>query len=157
MAPSEENVNSATDVSTVPASPANAINEAAGPSKKKPLLSKRVTDHLANERTFLAWVRTGLSVIAFGFVVERFGLLLRELGFKSSSVPIIPGHFSSFVGITLTILGTILLAVALANFLRVRRSIDEEHFHPSAGFAIFLTVVMGLIGLLLAIYLFFTA
>lgn len=157
MARSEENVNSAADVPPVPASSANVINEAAGPSKKKPLLSKRVTDHLANERTFLAWVRTGLAVIAFGFVVERFGLLLRELGLKSSNVSLIPGHFSAAIGITLTILGTILLVVALANFLRVRRSIDEEHFHPSAGFAIFLTVIMCLIGLLLAIYLFFTA
>ena len=44
--------------------------------------SKKVTDHLANERTFLAWMRTGLATITFGFVVERFGLLLRELGFQ---------------------------------------------------------------------------
>jgi len=46
--------------------------------------SKKVTDHLANERTFLAWVRTGLATITFGFVVERFSLLLRELGLKSN-------------------------------------------------------------------------
>ena len=40
-------------------------------SSAHPLLSKKVSDHLANERTFLAWVRTGLATITFGFVVER--------------------------------------------------------------------------------------
>ena len=68
------------------------------------LVSKRVTDHLANERTFLAWVRTSLAIMGFGFVVERFGLLLREIGTKITNVPI-PNHYSALVGITLTVLG----------------------------------------------------
>ncbi len=41
------------------------------PSSTHSLLSKKASDHLANERTFLAWVRTGLATITFGFVVER--------------------------------------------------------------------------------------
>ena len=41
---------------------------------------KRGTEYLANERTFLAWIRTSVSLISLGFVVERFGLFLRELG-----------------------------------------------------------------------------
>ena len=45
---------------------------------KNVITSKKVSDHLANERTFLAWIRTGLATIAFGFVIERFGLALRE-------------------------------------------------------------------------------
>jgi uncharacterized membrane protein YidH (DUF202 family) len=40
-------------------------------SSPHPLMSRKVSDHLANERTFLAWVRTGLATITFGFVVER--------------------------------------------------------------------------------------
>src|SRR5438445_9652124 len=90
--------------------------------------SKRVTDHLANERTFLAWLRTGLSTIAFGFVVERFGLLLRELGIKNSSASLLPVHYSSFFGVTLTLLGVVMMVVALLSFLHVRRSIDKEDF-----------------------------
>src|SRR5437588_12680263 len=104
------------------------------------LISKKVTDHLANERTFLAWIRTGLSIIAFGFVVERFGLLLRELGLKINQQPILLGHYSTVIGITLTLLGTVVLVVALMSFLQARRSIDKEQFHPHSGFAIFLTV-----------------
>src|SRR5947208_8368126 len=109
------------------------------------LISKKVTDHLANERTFLAWIRTGLSIIAFGFVVERFGLLLRELGLKANERPIVTGHYSTVIGITLTLMGVVVLIVALFNFLRARRSIDEERFHPHASLAIFLTVIICLL------------
>src|SRR5438105_10037927 len=104
------------------------------------LISKKVTDHLANERTFLAWVRTGLSIIAFGFVVERFGLLLRELGLKVNERPIITGHYSTLIGITLTLLGVLVMIVALANFLQARHAIDKEQFHPHRGFAVLLTI-----------------
>ena len=119
--------------------------------------SKKVTDHLANERTFLAWMRTGLATITFGFVVERFGLLLRELGLKSTLVPVISIHYSSLIGVTLTLLGVMMIAVALVNFLHIRRAIDSEQFHPPAAFAIVLTILACLIGILLAGYLLFTA
>jgi putative membrane protein len=119
--------------------------------------SKRVTDHLANERTFLAWIRTGLATITFGFVVERFGLLLRELGLKATLVPVISMHYSSLIGVTLTLLGVTMIAVALVNFLHIRRAIDNEQFHPPAGFAIVLTILACMIGIVLAGYLLFTA
>src|SRR5438874_1698846 len=105
---------------------------------RRRLTSKRVTDHLANERTFLAWMRTGLATITFGFVVERFGLLLRELGLKNAPIPLTDVHYSSFIGIALTILGVILIIVALINFLRIRQAIDKDDYHPQAGFAIIL-------------------
>jgi putative membrane protein len=119
-------------------------------------ISKKVTDHLANQRTFLAWIRTGLATITFGFVVARFGLLLRELGFKNGLAEIIPAHYSTFFGVTLTVLGVIIMIVALIEFLQIRRSIDLERFHPSATFSIILTILAALIGTLLAIYLFLT-
>src|SRR2546425_13126639 len=119
--------------------------------------SKKVTDHLANERTFLAWVRTGLATITFGFVVERFGLLVRELGFKSNLTPVFSAHYSSIIGVSLTLLGVAIMIVALVNFLQIRRVIDKEQFHPHAGFAILLTILASLIGILLAVYLLFTA
>src|SRR5205809_7341761 len=118
--------------------------------------SKKVTDHLANQRTFLAWIRTGLATITFGFVVERFGLLLRELGFKVGLTEVLPIHYSSFFGVALTILGVIMMVVALVEFLQIRRSIDSERFHPPAAFSIILTILATLIGILLAIYLLLT-
>src|SRR5579863_2352985 len=132
------------------------LPEATLKTAKQPITtSKKVTDHLANERTFLSWVRTCISVIAFGFVVERFGLLLRELGFKGQLV--FSTHSSSAIGVTLTLLGVIIMMVALINFLHIRRSIDAEHFHPPAVYAILLTIITSLIGVILAVYLLTTA
>jgi len=116
--------------------------------------SKKVTDHLANQRTFLAWMRTGLATITFGFVVERFGLLLRELGLKNAtSASTTTIHYSAIIGVALVLLGVITMITALFSFLQIRRSIDQERFHPNATFEIVLTVLASLIGLLLAIYL----
>jgi putative membrane protein len=123
-------------------------------SRSKHATSKRVTDHLANERTFLAWIRTGLATITFGFVVQRFGLLLRQLGVKSTLIASL--HSSTVIGVSLTLLGVIMMIVALVNFLQNRRAIDKEEFYPRASFSILLTILACLIGLLLAFYLAFT-
>ncbi len=117
--------------------------------------SQHVSDHLANERTFLAWLRTGIATIAFGFVVARFGLLLRELNVKGESV--VTGHYSSLIGVTLTTFGIMIMLVALFNFLHKRRMIDAEQFRPMLVFPILLTILTALIGVLLAIYLLITA
>ena len=123
------------------------------PSKSQRATSKRVTDHLANERTFLAWIRTGLATITFGFVVQRFGLLLRQLGVKPALIASL--HSSTVIGVSLTLLGVIMMVVALLNFLQNRRAIDKEEFYPHASFSILLTILACLIGLLLAFYLAF--
>lgn len=124
------------------------------PSINKRVTSKHVTDHLANERTFLAWIRTGLATITFGFVVQRFGLLLRQLGVKPSLIASL--HSSTVIGVGLTLFGIIMMIAALLSFLQNRRAIDKEEFYPRAGFSILLTILACLIGLLLVFYLAFT-
>src|ERR1051326_7519159 len=127
------------------AKPEEIEGEAGAGQKSRPIeTTTKVTDHLANERTFLAWIRTGLATITFGFVVERFGLLLRELGIKNK-LPQIPIPYSSVIGVTLTILGVIIIIIALANFLHIRRSIDAERFHPPIAFAVVLTILASVI------------
>lgn len=128
------------------------------PAVNAPTTSKKVTDHLANQRTFLAWIRTGLATITFGFVVERFGLLLRELGLKNASpASTTTIHYSAIIGVSLVLLGVITMVTALISFLQIRRAIDEERFQPHATSEVILTVLASLIGLLLAIYLALTA
>ena len=124
---------------------------------RPPATSRRVTDHLANERTFLAWIRTGVATITFGFVVERFGLVVRELDPKTRSLVVLSFHASSLIGVALTVLGVTILVFALINFLQNRRSIDAEQFHSSASFAIVLTILASTIGGLLAVYLLLSA
>src|SRR5215467_2203077 len=111
MAQQEEDVTKTTDGQNVP------------PSKQIGT-SKKVSDHLANERTFLAWIRTGLATITFGFVIERFGLVLRELGLKTQVVVPSLVPFSAIIGISLSLLGIVMIVVALLNFLHIRTAID---------------------------------
>jgi putative membrane protein len=118
--------------------------------------SKKVSDHLANERTFLAWIRTGLATITFGFVIEHFGLFLRELGFRKQAGLLFSVPFSAIIGVSLTVLGVVMIIVALLSFLHIQGAIEAETFHPSTWFAILLTILTSLIGLVLAVYLLFT-
>lgn len=135
-----------------------AGQELTRPADRAPAFSKKVSDHLANQRTFLAWLRTGLATITFGFVVERFGLLLRELGLRNNtSTNANTIHYSAIIGISLTLLGVVVMIVALLHFLQIRRAIDSERFHPPVRFAVVLTVLASLIGILLAVYLALTA
>ena len=60
---------------------------------------------LAAERTLLAWVRTGLAMMGFGFVVARFGLFLRELAAVRPDVPLRQGSASQWIGVVLVMLG----------------------------------------------------
>ncbi len=59
-------------------------------------------------------------------------------------------------GIGLTLLGVVMIVVALLNFLHIRAAIDTETFHPPARFVVVLSILASLIGLLLAVYLVFT-
>jgi len=135
---------------------AQATDEQKPHIEKREPTSKKVSDHLANERTFLAWIRTGLATITFGFVVERFNLLLRELGLKSGQRTSTT-HYSAIIGVMLTIFGVLIMVVALLSFIRTRKAIDDEQFHPPVAFAIVLTSMACIIGIVLATYLIFNA
>jgi putative membrane protein len=126
------------------------------PSSAHSLMTKKISDHLANERTFLALVRTGIAVMAFEFVIERFGLLFRELGLKVALSSDSSIHYSKWLGILVVILGVIMLIVAHFNFVHIRRTIDQERYKPGLLFPILLTCIASLIGFLLAIYLIIT-
>ncbi len=114
----------------------------------------RVRDLLANERTLLAWTRTGLAVMVLGFVVARFGFALREIG--SRSVRQLPTGVSTAFGTTLVLLGTLVLALATARFLRLGNAINTHTFDWSPRLGLVLGLVLAVVGLLLAVYLIVT-
>jgi putative membrane protein len=112
----------------------------------------RARDHLANERTFLAWLRTGIATIVFGFAIGRFSLALREFmkiqGYRS----VTPG-FTTWLGIISAVGGVGLILVGLSRYKTAQVQIDSDHFEP-AGFVIDLvSYFLGLFGLVLAGYL----
>lgn len=114
-------------------------------------------DHSANERTFLAWVRTAIAVMAFGFLVERFDLFL-ELAAPSLAGRIlsVPGQrFGNEAGLALIILGTAIVAIAATRFLMTSKAIDSANVHagPGSRFDLALAILLGLLGCALFIYL----
>jgi putative membrane protein len=95
-----------------------------------------VREHLANERTLLSWVRTGVTLISIGLVVERAGALVAWSSVKVGSL-----SASALFGIALASLGCLTLILGMVQFLRNRRSISEGNFVPAA--AAYVAVVVG--------------
>ena len=112
----------------------------------------------AAERTLLAWVRTGLTIMAFGFVVARFGLFLRLLAAQQGQgVPEAELHnrLSNAVGIALVLIGVacmILGAVQHKCYVATLPPDDIPRSH-AAIYPITLSVVLAILGVALAIYL----
>jgi putative membrane protein len=110
------------------------------------------TDHLANERTFLAWVRTSITIMAFGFVVAKFGLLLREIA-ASSSGTAVSAPISEATGVLLVLAGAALLVLAFARFRATREDLEVGQYRVRAGLEWALTLSMVAISIGLAAYL----
>jgi putative membrane protein len=90
------------------------------------------TDHAANERTFLAWIRTGLAVTAFGFFLVKLNLLVAAAeGGSSPRLPMAGGEpfvaaAARYAGLALVVTGVAIIARSGAGFERTRRAIDRD-------------------------------
>lgn len=108
--------------------------------------SRRVRDHLANLRTFMAWIRTSLALIGLGFVVARMGLFLRQ--FTSESIGakadrhLGPGGEFTIIGIVWLIFGTALAAWSGWQYQWTRQAIEEHRFEPTWRSAWVLTALV---------------
>jgi putative membrane protein len=125
------------------------------PESHSPLDAGDPRVYFAAERTLLAWVRTGLAMMGFGFVVARFGLFLRELAAAGKASPHPQQSVSLWVGTVLIMLGvTVFLCAAVRHWhtvLRLKRN-QPLRFHAlSLGVAV--AIVLVLLGMLLAAYL----
>ena len=124
----------------------------------------RYSDHSANERTFLAWVRTGIATIAFGFVVEKFNLFVLTLAEADSidaarraQLEKFSGSFSHYDGLALLLVGMAIIAVSLVRFVRTTRLIDDQQNYSASSVRseLVLSVVLALIVATLTIHLAF--
>ncbi len=138
---------------------------AEGKEKGKKVENRRV--HMANERTFLAWIRTSIGVMAFGFVVERFAFFLKQIVYYSEHMeapgrhgppikgtwpPPKPGY-SAVLGLALVAFGMLMALFAFIRFRSVKKQIDEDTYRPSSALNVTLTVFVLGIGFLLLVYL----
>lgn len=110
---------------------------------------------MAAERTFLAWIRTGIALMGFGFVVARFGLFLRELTLAGTPQRLPNTSFSLPIGIGLIAFGILVIIVSVIRHRRYIAAIDRNEFRAAFGsaFAIWIALFLALTGLSMAIYL----
>jgi putative membrane protein len=118
---------------------------------------KNFTDHAANERTFLAWVRTAIAVTAFGFLVERFDLFLAAMA-PNGSGKALTVHRSGFgreAGLILIAAGVAMTVLSAVRFMKTAREIDLGEVVPGTGsrLDIALAALLALLGVALFFYL----
>jgi putative membrane protein len=115
------------------------------------------SDHAANERTFLAWVRTAIAVMAFGFLIERFDIFLAVMasGARSRGVTLGEHKFANDAGLAFILIGVAMIVVAGVRFFRIAKQIDDSKTDADSGplFDFVLAALLALLGLSLFLYL----
>ena len=111
------------------------------------------TDHAANERTFLAWLRTGVAVIAFGFLVDRFDLFILTMRDAVSISPeqkeqldLLAPSIGTGVGEGFMLVGIVFIFVAMARFVRTGVLIDDQKIHAAGiGMELGLSAILAIL------------
>lgn len=111
--------------------------------------------HQANERTMLAWIRTGIALMAFGFAIARFGVFLRQVASVGQlAVPPQHGVGSAWIGAVLVAFGMMANLLATVRYAQIRRAIDRGDVGaPSAVVVYVFGVTATLVGLVMTILL----
>ncbi len=99
----------------------------------------RIRDHLANVRTFLAWLRTGLVLLTLGYTLTKFEVVARQE--------------SRYLGVVAAITGWLVVAVAGLAFMRHRRAIESPVFSPATRWHVALTLLAAVGGGSILVYL----
>lgn len=111
------------------------------------------SDHAANERTYLAWLRTGVAVIAFGFLVDRFDLFILTIRDAVSTteaqkqeIDAMAPSIGTGVGEGFILVGIIFILVAMARFVRTGILIDDQKIHAQGiGMELSLSAILAVL------------
>lgn len=116
---------------------------------RKPQIDRQ-REHQANERTFLAWLRTAIALIGFGFAIARFGLFLRQLQAAVTQQPTSNHHLfsSENLGVSLVIVGIVAIALAAWRYNQVFWQIERGNYRPSRLMVWLLTAIVIILGTL---------
>lgn len=128
-------------------------------------------DHMANERTFLAWIRTSIGIMAFGFVVEKFAIFIKQVNlilerthsqdsqgpvntfYQSSPIQGPIQGYSSIFGVFLVALGVLICLFAFIKYKKVEQQIERDIYQPSILLDVMLALAVLLIGVFIVVYL----
>lgn len=117
---------------------------------KKPQIDRQ-REHQANERTFLAWLRTSIALIGFGFAIARFSLFLRQLQTAMTQQQELGRNAvfnSENLGVVLVIVGIIVIALAALRYNQVFWQIEQGDYRPNRVMVWIITLVVMILGLL---------
>ncbi len=110
--------------------------------------------YFAAERTFLAWIRTGLGLMGVGFAVSRFGLFLREMRATETHLPVQATGFSVIAGVGLVALGVVVLVASVLQHLASVRALQAGSWSPGPSRnAVILALLLAAIGVVMGAYL----
>jgi putative membrane protein len=111
--------------------------------------------YFAAERTFLAWIRTGLGLMGIGFAVSRFGLFFRQISASESHVPAHTTGLSLWSGVSLVALGVIVNLSAVLRHFQLIHELSSGTWRPGrvSRDAVTLGLILAAIGIGMAIYL----
>ena len=115
----------------------------------------KATEYLANERTFLAWIRTSIAIISLGFVIAKFGVWLRELATRLA--PQIPIHSAGMsMPVAMMAVGGTFTVLAAWHYHLVNRAIERGEVRPNRGLIVTVTVAVALLAVMMIAYLLLT-
>ncbi len=124
---------------------------------KEPKLKERggsPADHLANERTFLAWIRTSIALMGFGFVIVKFALFIRQISVALGEKSIIPPKgYSTMIGVIMVALGAIMATLAFIRYRNIEKQLSSNSFFPSQWLSVLVTLSIVIGSILLVLYL----
>ena len=113
-----------------------------------------IREHLANERTFLAWMRTSIGIMAFGFVVVKFALFVKQISMMLGKENLIHSTgYSGIVGIILVSVGAVTAILSFIKYKQTEKQLNEGNYKYSSLLITLLTVFIFLISVLLIVYL----
>jgi putative membrane protein len=110
-------------------------------------------EHLANERTFLAWIRTSIALMGFGFVIVKFALFLKQISILLDPKLATSKLHSSDVGVIMIALGVFVALLAFLQFKKHERQLKNNSFYTSSTLMLFVTLVLMSGGIILILYL----
>ena len=111
-------------------------------------------DYLANERTFLAWIRTSIAMMGFGFVIVKFAVFIRQVSVMMGTNRIVPqNRYSAIVGIMMVILGALMATFSYFRYTRIERKLHRNEYYPSKSLSLVVTLSLLISAAFLVYYL----
>jgi putative membrane protein len=110
----------------------------------------RIREHQANERTFLAWLRTSISLVGFGLALARFSLFLRQLQgtITNNKFPERNPIGYENLGVVLVILGILMIVLAAWRYNQVFQQIEREDYQPNRLIVWLIAAIVTILGIL---------